>query len=86
MMYDIIFSDLSLQQLKKLEKKINLRVISTLERCRVRPHSYVKKLVGYPYYRLRVGDYRVIMDIKQNELKIFIIVVGHRKNIYKNLK
>ena len=85
-MYDIIFSDLSLQQLRKLEKKINLRIISTIERCKIRPHSHVKKLAGLPYYSLRVGDYRVIMDIKQNELKIFIITVGHRKNIYKNLK
>jgi len=34
-------------------------------------------------YRLRVGDYRVIMDIFDNKLKIHVIELGHRKNIYK---
>ena len=85
-MYDIVFSDLSLQQLKKLAKKISLRVISTIERCRIRPHRYVKKMVGSSYYRLRVGDYRVIMGIRQDELKILIVTIGPRKNIYKNLR
>jgi len=53
----------------------------TLERIRIRPYPYVKKLVGSPYFRLRVGDYRVILDIKENELIIHVLELGHRKNI-----
>lgn len=82
MTYEIIFSDKALRQLKKLEKNVQERIIAVLERIRVRPETYVTKLVGDPGYKLRVGDYRVIMDIDNKILRILILKVGHRKNIY----
>ena len=82
MTYDVIFSDKALRQLKKMEKNDQERIIAVLERIRVRPEAYVTKLVGDPGYKLRVGDYRVIMDIDNKILKILILKVGHRKNIY----
>ena len=82
-MYEIGFSVTAEKQLYKLEKEAQIRIISTLERIRVRPYSYVKRLAGSPYFRLRAGDYRVILDIKENTLMIFVIEVGHRKDIYK---
>ena len=82
-MYQLIYSEEAFKQLKKLDKEIQKRIISTLERIRIRPYPHIKKLVGSPYFRLRVGDYRIILDIKENKLLIFIIEVGHRKNIYK---
>ncbi|MBR9681166.1 MAG: type II toxin-antitoxin system RelE/ParE family toxin [Candidatus Altiarchaeota archaeon] len=36
-----------------------------------------------PFHRIRVGDYRVIIQIENNKMVIFVIEVGHRKNIYK---
>lgn len=80
MTYEIIFSDKAFRQLKKLEKSIQERIIAVLERIRVRPETYVTKLVDDPGYKLRVGDYRVIMDIENSKLKILILKVGHRKN------
>ena len=82
-MYNVIFSDLASKQLKKLETKMQERVISTLERIKLRPEAYIEKLAGIPGYKLRVGDYRVIMDIQREELLILVIKVGHRKNIYE---
>ena len=85
MTYEIIFSDKALIQLKKLEHKIQERIIIGLERIRIRPETYVTKLVGDPGYRLRVGDYRVIIDIDKEKLHILVIKIGHRKNIYQKL-
>ncbi len=82
-MYSIEFSQTAERQLYKLEKRVQVRIISILERIRVRPYPHVKKLIGNPYFRLRVGEYRVILDIKGDRLIIFVIEVGHRKNIYK---
>ena len=84
-MYEIIISEKAFRQLSKLEKPIQTHILKVLERIRIRPEAYVKKLVGDPGYRLRVGDYRIILDINKNKLIIFILKVGHRKNIYKNL-
>jgi len=82
MTYEIIFSDKALRQLKNLEKNVQERIIAVLERIRIRPETYVTKLVGDPGYKLRVGDYRVIMDIDNKIIRILILKVGHRKNIY----
>ena len=83
MTYGIIFSDSALKQLKKLEKNVQERIISTLERIKIRPQAHVTKLVGDPGYRLRVGDHRVILDIDEGNLIILVIKIGHRKKIYK---
>ncbi|TET49867.1 MAG: type II toxin-antitoxin system RelE/ParE family toxin [Actinomycetota bacterium] len=82
-MYEIIFSQKAKKQLFKLEKNIQGRIIAALERIRIRPEDYITKLVGDPGYKLRVGDYRLIMDLDNNNLLILVIKVGHRKNIYK---
>ena len=83
MNYTILFSDFALKQLKKLPKDIQKRIHSTLKRCRIRPYPHVRKIVGSKYFRLRVGNYRVILDIIKNKLIIHVIEIGHRKNIYK---
>jgi mRNA interferase RelE/StbE len=83
MTYEIIFSDKALKQLKNLERSAQERIISVLERIRVRPEAYVTKLVGDSGYRLRVGDYRIIVDVDQKELHVLVLKVGHRKNVYK---
>ncbi|MBL7160718.1 MAG: type II toxin-antitoxin system RelE/ParE family toxin [Candidatus Aenigmarchaeota archaeon] len=82
-MYSIIFSLSAKKQLQSLDKHIQKRIISVLERIRFRPERFVRKLVGDPAYRLRVGDYRVIMDIEKDRLLIIVLKVGHRKRIYK---
>jgi mRNA interferase RelE/StbE len=82
-MYSVVISEKALKQIEKLEKSIQERIISTLDRIKVRPHSFVKKLVGMPGFRLRVGDHRVILDIQDDKLMILVVQVGHRRNIYR---
>ena len=82
-MYSLIYSQDAVKQLKKLDKDLQNRILSTLERCRVRPYAHVKKIIESKYFRLRVGDYRIIMDIQGDKLIIFVIQIGHRKKIYK---
>ncbi len=83
-MYSLIYSDKMLKQLYKLNKELQDRIIKTLERARIRPHYHTKKLVGSPHYSLRAGDYRIILDIVDKKLIIFVIEVGHRKRVYKS--
>ena len=82
-MYDILFSLTAKRQLQGLEKETQKHIIAVLERIRVRPERFVKKLVADPGYRLRVGEYRVIMDIDKGNLLVLVIKIGHRRNIYK---
>jgi mRNA interferase RelE/StbE len=82
-MFEVEFSQLAEKQLLKLPNDVQIRIVSTLDRIKIRPHAHILKLVGSPYFRLRVGDYRVILDVQGNTLLIFVISIGHRKNIYQ---
>lgn len=82
MTFEIIFSDSAIKQLKKLDKKVQERIIKAIERIRIRPEAFITKLVGYPGYKLRVGEYRVLLDVDRGKLLISVLKIGHRKNIY----
>ncbi len=82
-MYSVLFDKRAEKQLKKLDKGIQKRIVSSLEKIRIRPHHFVKSLVGSKYYSLRVGNYRIILDLQNKELIIVVIEISHRKKIYK---
>jgi mRNA interferase RelE/StbE len=81
-MYELTYSPQAAKALKKLDFKAQERIVAALERIRIRPERFVTKLVGEEFYRLRVGDYRVILEIDNGNLIILVIKVGHRQNIY----
>lgn len=81
-MYEVGFSKKAEKQFDKLPLTIQGRVIDNLERIRIRPYSFVKRLIGTSYFRLRVGDYRIILDIRNRKLIIMVVELGHKKNIY----
>ena len=82
-MYEIVFIDKAKQQFKKLDKQIQERIWAVFERIKVNPNNFVEKLIGDKGYKLRLGDYRVFLDIDHNKLIILILKFGHRKNVYK---
>ncbi len=49
------------------------------------PFHFFEKLTKRELYKLRAGDFRVIADISKNEIKILVLLIGHRKNIYNKI-
>ena len=41
------------------------------------------KLSGYDRYRIRQGSYRIVYGIEDDELVVYVVKVGHRKNVYR---
>jgi mRNA interferase RelE/StbE len=82
MAFEIVWSDSAARQLKKLDRSVARRIFDKVGQLAENPHRFVQKLVNSPYYRLRVGDYRVILDIKANLLRILVLKVGHRESVY----
>lgn len=84
--YQIKWTNSAKKELKKLDKKIIPRLIDAVEELAKNPYPQgVKKLVNSENnYRIRVGDYRIIYEIKSSVLIIYIIKVGNRQSIYKN--
>ena len=89
MAWAIKYTESSQRQLKKLDKSIALRVLDFMdERVAqlVDPRSQGKNLIGPKlgsYWRYRVGDVRVICDIKDEVVTILVVVIGHRREVYR---
>jgi mRNA interferase RelE/StbE len=63
-----------------------LRALAPLGDDPRRQDSNIKKIAGHDErYRLRVGDYRVIYEIRDGQLVILVIGVGHRREVYRNM-
>ena len=82
-MYQIIISQKAEKQIEKLEKLTQERIFSVLDRIKIRPFHFVKRKQGTPYFILRIGEYRAILNIKSNVLLIFVLKIGARGDIYK---
>ncbi len=82
MLYTVRWTDASLKEMGRLPKEIAKRIFDKVESVANDPFRFVKKLVGFDLYRLKVGDYRVIMAIEKGKLVILILEVGHRKTVY----
>ena len=81
--YRIVWSIQASKQLKRLDRSVAKRIHEKVGQLYQNPERYVEKIVRNPYYRLRVGDYRVILDIQNEMVRILILKVGHRSNVYE---
>lgn len=82
MAYEVKWTDTALKQLKKLDIQVVKRIINKVETITKDPFSFVEKLKGFDLYKLRIGDYRVIMGIESDKMIIFVLEAGHRSIIY----
>ncbi len=85
-MYAVIFDPEAIEFLEKTEKQIAKRIWDKIMSTKENPHHFFEKLTEIPGYKIRIGDYRAIADIDENKKRIEITIIGHRKNIYKNLQ
>jgi len=71
--------------MKKLSADILKRVIKALVKLEQEPRPPgVKKLSGEDeLYRIRVGDYRIVYQIRDNELVVLVVRVAHRREVYR---
>lgn len=87
MKYKVVFTELAKKQLKKLDKYVASLIIGWIEKnlqnCED-PRRYGKNLIANKsgQWRYRIGDYRLICEIIDDEITIMVLEVGHRKNIY----
>lgn len=87
MVWTIDYSKQALKTLKKLDKQAARRIVDYLSH-RVAPlddpRSLGKPLKGElgEFWRYRIGDYRVLCEIKDGQLMILAATIGHRKHVY----
>jgi mRNA interferase RelE/StbE len=82
--YELRFRPAALRQLRKLDSQVARRIKSTTETLRTEPRPPgVKALTGQRgWLRIRVGDYRIVYEVRDSELVVLVIQIGHRSQIY----
>lgn len=83
--YQIKWKSSANKELQRLPKQIIGRVFRSVEQLADEPFPVgVTQLTGTDQsYRIRIGDYRVIYTVENEILRIEVIRVGHRKDVYR---
>jgi len=86
MPYSVELSELALRQLHMLGKAEAERIFAKLADAAANPNHYFKRLTGREDFKLRAGDYRVVVRISKAKGHIFVRLIGHRSAVYRKLK
>jgi mRNA interferase RelE/StbE len=71
------------KQLVKMDRPIRRRIDAAISSLGENPRPPgCKKLVGVDAWRIRVGDWRIIYQIRDERLIVLVLRVGHRRDVY----
>ena len=88
MTYSLEFRPSVLKSLRRFPKRDLVRLKKKMEGLANNlPSTKITKMKGdNPFYKVRIGNYRIIYEIHENKLLILVVKIGHRKDVYKNIK
>ncbi len=83
--YHVEFTNSATKDLRGIDRQWIPKIVAVIELLEDDPRPVgCKKLVGSEHtYRVRIGDYRVIYDIKDDKLVILIVKIRHRRDAYR---
>ena len=83
--YRVEFTTAAAKQVRKLDPTIRRRIVTAISLLEGNPRpSGSKKLVGEQFaWRVRIGDYRVIYDIEDDQLTVTVVRAAHRREVYE---
>ena len=85
MSYTVQLAPAARRQLRKLDRSIQERVVRRLEKLEKDPRPPgVEKMEGdESTYRIRLGEYRIMYEIRDKVLVVLVLKVGHRREVYR---
>jgi mRNA interferase RelE/StbE len=79
---DVELSERAVEQLQNLEPDIQDRIKKKLREATEWTEHRIEPLTNYPYYKLRAGDYRAVIDWAKDNDILYVLAIGHRRNVY----
>lgn len=84
--YKVFFKKSVEKDFKKIPNDYLLKILERIENLKKNPRPEgCEKLTGHELYRIRQGMYRIVYSIQDNELTVWVVKAGHRKEIYKKI-
>ena len=82
--FEIIFKQSVAKDLRQIPKKDVARILKRIEALREEPRPPgVEKLSGLEKYRVRQGVYRILYEIRNDELIVVVAKISHRRDVYR---
>ena len=82
--FEVIFKRSVAKDLRQIPKKDVAKILKRIETLRAEPRPPgVEKLSGQEKYRIRQGVYRILYEIRNNELIVVVVKIGHRRDVYR---
>jgi len=85
--YEVVFKKSAAKEFHGLPQKIQQKILDAVRLLSLNPYTellQIKKMKGADsLYRVRIQDYRVIYLIENKTIKVIIIKIGHRKEVYE---
>lgn len=85
MAHDVVLTETVVETLEQFETEDAERIISKLEDVEDFPDHFLDRLQNHPGYRLRVGDFRVLIDWDKEDGTLYAIDAFERKKEYREL-
>lgn len=82
-MFKVEYNSNSIKFLKKSEKKNAKRIMKKIDGVRKDPFRYLEHYEGDSCYKLRIGDFRALIDVDLKEKNLHVRVLDKRGRIYK---
>ncbi|WP_382308248.1 type II toxin-antitoxin system RelE/ParE family toxin [Herbiconiux sp. UC225_62] len=85
MSYRVILAPLVVKELRKLDPPSRRRIQAAIELLadEPRPPSATQLVGGSGEWRVRTGDFRIIYEIDDGELRVLVLRAGHRRDVYR---
>jgi mRNA interferase RelE/StbE len=82
-MYRIFISEYARRQIKRIDHQYHAQIANAISSLSKNPRPFgAIKLTNRDAYRIRSGDFRIIYEIHDTLIRVLIVAVGHRKDIY----
>ena len=82
--FEVIFKQSVAKDLRQIPKKDVARILKRIEALKEEPRpTGVEKLSGQEKYRIRQGVYRILYEIRNTELIVVVVKIGHRRSVYR---
>ena len=82
MNWTAIWAPKAQKELEKLPKKDIKQILNKTSEVEKDPFQYLERLTGSPFFKFRVGNYRVIVDIVNNKMILHLLKVKKRSRVY----
>ena len=82
--FELVFKQSVAKDLRSIPNKQVARILKRIEALKVEPRpSGVEKLSGQELFRIRQGVYRILYEIRDDQLIVVVVKIGHRRDVYR---